>query len=70
MALKRREIDAGTLNGILVQHPWMTGKVAISIYWQALKLWFKRNPIYDHPELEPAAPEQATIITNRLDTKI
>ena len=27
MALKRREIDAGSLAGILVEHPWMTAKV-------------------------------------------
>jgi len=49
MALKRREISAGSLAGILLQHPWMTVKVAAAIYWQALKLWIKRNPFYDHP---------------------
>ena len=49
MALKRREITSSTLAAILLQHPWMTAKVAVTIYWQALKLWFKRNPIYDHP---------------------
>ena len=49
LALKRREIDNRSLNGILLRHPWMTAKVAFGIYWQALKLWFKRNPIYDHP---------------------
>ena len=49
MALKRREIDGASLAGTLLQHPWMTAKVAATIYWQALKLWFKRNPIYDHP---------------------
>ena len=49
MALKRREIDAGSLAAVMLQYPWMTAKVAFGIYWQALKLWFKRNPIYDHP---------------------
>ena len=49
MALKRREITSSSLAAILVQHPWMTAKVAVTIYWQALKLWCKRNPIYDHP---------------------
>ena len=49
MALKRHEISATTLAGILLQHPWMTAKVAGAIYWQALKLWIKRNPFYDHP---------------------
>ncbi len=50
MALKRREINAGSLAGILVEHPWMTVKVMTSIYWQALKLGIKKAPIYDHPE--------------------
>jgi DUF1365 family protein len=49
MALKRREITSSALAGILLQHPWMTAKVAVTIYWQALKLWCKRNPIYNHP---------------------
>ena len=49
MALKRREISATSLNGILVLHPWMTAKVATAIYWEALTLWLKRNPFYSHP---------------------
>ena len=49
MALKRREISPSALAAILLQHPWMTAKVAVTIYWQAVKLWLKRNPIYDHP---------------------
>ena len=49
MALKRREISSASLAEILLQHPWMTAKVAAAIYWQALRLWIKRNPFYDHP---------------------
>jgi len=49
MALKRREIDARGLAAVLVRYPWMTARVALAIYWQALRLWFKRTPIYDHP---------------------
>ena len=51
MALKRREINAGSLSGILIKHPWMTAKVASAIYWQALKLGIKKSPIYDHPKV-------------------
>ena len=51
MALKRREINAGSLTKILLQHPWMTAKVASSIYWQALKLGIKKSPFYGHPKL-------------------
>lgn len=50
MALRRREIDAGSLAGILVEHPWMTTKVLASIYWQALKLGVKKIPVYNHPK--------------------
>ena len=50
MALKRREINARSLAGILLQHPWMTAKVASAIYWQALKLAIKKVPFYDHPK--------------------
>lgn len=27
----------------------MTAKVVFAIHWQALRLWLKRNPVYDHP---------------------
>ncbi|MFT5664194.1 MAG: DUF1365 family protein [Urechidicola sp.] len=50
MALKRREINTSSLAGILLKHPWMTVKVASSIYWQALKLGIKKVPFYDHPK--------------------
>ena len=65
MALKRREISAGSLAGILMQHPWMTAKVAGAIYWEALKLWLKRNPFYDHPGADEL--DEPTI--TRLKTK-
>jgi DUF1365 family protein len=50
MALKRREINAGSLAGILLEHPWMTAKVVASIYWQALILAIKRVPFFNHPK--------------------
>ena len=69
MVLKRCEISAGALNRIMLQFPWMTGKVAFSIYWQALKLWLKRNPVYDHPVADQLQ-QQDEITVNQMKTKI
>ncbi|WP_232465285.1 DUF1365 domain-containing protein [Oleiphilus messinensis] len=33
----------------LIRSPLMTVKVVSGIYWQALRLWLKRAPFYDHP---------------------
>lgn len=49
MVLKRREISSASLARVLIQYPLMTVKVISAIYWQALKLWLKRCPIYVHP---------------------
>lgn len=49
LALRREEITGGSLARALVRHPFMTGKVIAGIHWQALKLWLKRVPIFDHP---------------------
>ena len=68
MALKRHEISATSLAKVLLQHPWMTAKVAGAIYWQALRLWIKRNPFYGHPASGSRnGPDQSTI--TRLKTK-
>jgi DUF1365 family protein len=36
---------------VILKQPVMTLKVVYGIYWQALKLWVKRSPFYDHPSL-------------------
>ena len=46
---KRIEITSASLNQVLWQYPWMSGKVALAIYWQALRLWLKRIPFVPHP---------------------
>jgi DUF1365 family protein len=50
LALNRKEITPGALTRVLIQYPLLTGKVITMIYWQALRLIFKRTPFYDHPD--------------------
>jgi DUF1365 family protein len=52
--LKREEISSGTLmpgslTKKLIQYPFMTVKIALGIYWQALKLFIKRVPVFRNP---------------------
>jgi len=48
LTLKRTEITGWSLARALASYPFMTGKVIAAIYWQALKLWLKGAPVYDH----------------------
>jgi DUF1365 family protein len=50
MTLAREAITARSMNKILIRFPWMTVKVVSAIYWQAVKLWWKGVPIFNHPE--------------------
>ncbi|MFB9933476.1 DUF1365 domain-containing protein [Photobacterium aphoticum] len=49
MAMKRQPFTTGVLWRLLAKTPIQTLKVVIGIYWQALKLWLKKAPFYDHP---------------------
>ena len=46
--LRRTEITGTSLARVLCQYPLMTMKVVAGIYWQALKLWWKKCPTFPH----------------------
>ena len=50
LSLRHRPLNGVNLALALIRFPFMTGKVAAAIYWQALRLWLKRVTVYDHPQ--------------------
>ncbi|MEZ6055749.1 MAG: DUF1365 domain-containing protein [Planctomycetaceae bacterium] len=49
LLLERTEISSRTLAWSLISHPCMTLRIAIAIYWQAFRLWWKGVPFVPHP---------------------
>lgn len=49
LTLSRLELSQRTLNRVLLGYPAMTAKAYAAIHWQALRLWLKRVPFYEHP---------------------
>lgn len=49
VALERKPLTASNLRKAILHYPFMTLKVVAGIYWEALRLFIKGSPIYDHP---------------------
>jgi DUF1365 family protein len=59
LVLHRLEISGRTLARMLGRYPLLTARVVAAIYWQALRLWLKRVPVFAHPRCRTTlgAPE-------------
>lgn len=50
MVLKRKPLNQSALTRVLLNTPIQTASIVMGIYWQALKLFLKRVPLYSHPD--------------------
>jgi len=50
LSLRRRPLTSASLARVLWRYPAMTARVMAAIHWQALRLWVKGNPVYEHPQ--------------------
>ncbi len=50
MTLDRRPLSRGQLLRCMLRFPLMTVQIVSSIYFQALRLWWKKCPSYPHPK--------------------
>ena len=50
LAMTAQPLDSRSLNRHLWRYPFMSIKVGLAIYWQALKLYLKGVPLYAHPD--------------------
>jgi len=48
LRLEKQPINGLNLAGVLVMYPLITVKVVVGIYFEALRLWLKKVPVYSH----------------------
>ncbi len=50
MSLDRRQITGWQLTRTLLRYPVVTAKIIAAIYFEALRLWWKKCPYFPHPQ--------------------
>ena len=50
LTLERQAWTHRALTRAMAAQPWMTAKVIAAIHWEALRLWFKKVPVFTHPD--------------------
>lgn len=66
--LERRPITGRNLARTMARFPWMSLRVIIAIHWQALRLWMKGTPIFDHPGTQSRAVSDHDLSTERTES--
>ena len=58
MQLQRSELTRQNLRRLTIRYPLMAARITAAIYYQALKLWWKKCPFYPHPHKQsnPLSP--------------
>ena len=62
LVMKRKPITTFNLAKILIQFPFMTGKVIAGIYYQAFRLWLKKIPFHTHPRKSIETTQQQPMV--------
>jgi hypothetical protein len=52
MKLTRVELNSKSIRNVLLRYPVNTLGTVAAIYWQALRLFLKRTPLYSHPNTD------------------
>jgi DUF1365 family protein len=50
MSLSRAPLSRQRLTAMFIRYPMVTAQITTAIYWQALRLWWKKCPFYSHPK--------------------
>jgi len=64
LVLSHQPLSRNRLILIVLFQPFATLKVFAGIYWNALRLWLKKSPVYDHPDRLKSVNSEANTPTS------